>query len=226
MTSASSMVKPLSSEATRQGAVADGAVDVGDDAARSTDHVVVVVADAGLVARHRTGGLDASNQTGGAQRVERVVDGLVRHLGQVLARGADDRFGVGVGVRVHRAQHGDPRLGDSQRGGAQQLPEVSCGIHTDSVNPFLESVKRWWARRCATRLSRTKYRNCNQIRAAAATSDSFRTAAQARPPGFVGYRKGLSIARSRSGTSGSCEGSSKPAPRSRACSARTFLRSV
>src|SRR5690242_16391597 len=42
------------------GCVADGAVDVGDLAARAAHHVMVVVPDAGLVARHGAGGLDAA----------------------------------------------------------------------------------------------------------------------------------------------------------------------
>ena len=39
--------------AVRQGAVADGAIDVGDGAARAADDMVVVVPDPRLVARHR-----------------------------------------------------------------------------------------------------------------------------------------------------------------------------
>ncbi len=44
------------------GRIADGAVDVGDDTAGPADDVVVVVADARLVAGHRAGRLDLSHQ--------------------------------------------------------------------------------------------------------------------------------------------------------------------
>ena len=80
MTSASSIAKPWSSDAVRQGVVADGAVDVGDRAARPAHDVVVVVADPRLVARHRAGRLDAPHQTRAGQRPQHVVDGLVGHL--------------------------------------------------------------------------------------------------------------------------------------------------
>ena len=84
MTSASSSTKP--SEAVvvgggQAGRLADGAVDVGDDPAGSADDVVVVVADARLVARHRAGRLDAAHQTGGGERVEDVVDRLAGDIG-------------------------------------------------------------------------------------------------------------------------------------------------
>src|SRR3954471_10958211 len=58
--------------------VADGAVDVGDRAARAAHHVVVVVVDARLVARDRAGRLDPAYESSGGQRVQRVVDGLMR----------------------------------------------------------------------------------------------------------------------------------------------------
>ena len=101
--------------------LADGAVDVGDRAARPADDVVVVVADPRLVARHRAGGLDAPHQPGGGQRAQHVVDGLVRDLAEIRAHDADDRVGVGVRMVVHRGQHRDPRAGHAQGGAAQQL---------------------------------------------------------------------------------------------------------
>ena len=52
------------------GCVADGAVDVGDDAARPAHHVVVVVADAGFIAGHGARRLDAAHQADGGERVE------------------------------------------------------------------------------------------------------------------------------------------------------------
>ena len=78
------------------GGGADGAVDVGDRAARPADHVVVVVADPGLVARHRARRLEAADQAHVGQRAQHVVDGLVGHVAGVAADGADERVGVGV----------------------------------------------------------------------------------------------------------------------------------
>ena len=46
VTSASSTAKPLASDGSRHGGLADGAVDVDRDAARAADEVVMVVADA------------------------------------------------------------------------------------------------------------------------------------------------------------------------------------
>ena len=59
--------------------LADGAVDVDDGAARAADEVVVVVADARLVAGHGAGRLDPADQPGVGERAQRVVDGLVGH---------------------------------------------------------------------------------------------------------------------------------------------------
>jgi hypothetical protein len=59
--------------------------------------VVVVVADAGLVAGHRAGRLDAPQQPGVGQGAQHVVDGLRGHGAELGAHGG--QHGVGVGVR-------------------------------------------------------------------------------------------------------------------------------
>ena len=78
--------------------VAHGAVDVGDRAARTAHHVVVVVADAGLVPRDRPAGLDAAHETNGGQRAQDVVDGLVQ---RIQPRGTVARYEMRVGDNHH-----------------------------------------------------------------------------------------------------------------------------
>jgi hypothetical protein len=63
------------------GRSADRAVDIGDGAAAAAHDVVVVVADAGLVAGHRTKGLYPAQQPHRGKGVEYVVDGLAGDLG-------------------------------------------------------------------------------------------------------------------------------------------------
>src|SRR6478672_6238745 len=66
------------------GGVAHRAVDVGDSPARPADHVVVVVADSGLVTRDGAHRLDAPHQAGSSQCTQHVIDGLVRHLSEIV----------------------------------------------------------------------------------------------------------------------------------------------
>ena len=76
--------------------LADRAVDVGDGAAGAADEVVVVVADAGLVARHRArraGSGGRARRRSGRAASRRPPGGRPR---EVAADGADDRVGVGV----------------------------------------------------------------------------------------------------------------------------------
>ena len=66
--------------------MADDAVDVDRDAARAADEVVVVVADARLVAHRPARGRDPPGEPGAVQRLADVVRGLG---GDAHARGAD-----------------------------------------------------------------------------------------------------------------------------------------
>ena len=129
MTSASSIAKPWSSDAVKQGAVADGAIDVGDDAARPAHDVVMVVADPRLVARHGARRVDAPHQARVGQRPQHVVHGLLGHLAEVLAHDTDDRVRVGVRMVVHRGQHRHPRTRDAQGGPAQHALEFRRPRH-------------------------------------------------------------------------------------------------
>ena len=124
----------------------DGAVDVGDHPARAADHVVVVVADAGLVPRDRAEGLDAAHQPGVGQGPQRVVDRLVRDVRELAAYRADDRVGVGVRGAGDGSEHGHPRSRHPQPGAAQPLLPVGIAVgvraHPPIQTPFPESVKK------------------------------------------------------------------------------------
>ena len=65
------------------GRAADGAVDVGDRAARAAHQVVMVVADPRLVARYGARRVDAPDEAGAGQRLQPVVDGLLGDLTEV-----------------------------------------------------------------------------------------------------------------------------------------------
>ena len=67
------------------------------------------------------------------QRSQHVVDGLLRHVAEILADEADDRLRVGVRMLVHRGQHRDPRTRDAQGGPAQHALEVGGRRHGPSV---------------------------------------------------------------------------------------------
>ena len=93
------------------GAYADRAVDVGDRAARAAHHVVVVVADAQLVARDRAGGLDPADETGlgSARRARRRRPGARRPAPRCGRRRG--------GCRCRRAGDGGRRAGRRGAGG-------------------------------------------------------------------------------------------------------------
>ena len=54
-----------------------------------------------------------------SQCSQHVVDGLRRHLSEILAHATDDRVRVGVRMLVHRSQHRYPRTRDTQRSPTQ-----------------------------------------------------------------------------------------------------------
>jgi hypothetical protein len=59
--------------------------------------------------------------TRGGQDGERVVDGLMGHVREFLAGGADDGVGVGVRMLVDGAQHRRSGTGDAQCDRTQEL---------------------------------------------------------------------------------------------------------
>lgn len=98
------------------GCLANSTVDIGDNPARPADDVMVVVADPGLVARDGARGLDLSHQARGGQGMQRVVHGLPGYVGQRKTHGTENRFRVGVWMRIHCFQDGDARSGHAQVG--------------------------------------------------------------------------------------------------------------
>ena len=139
MTSASSIAKPWSSDAVRQGAGPTAQSTSAIAPHDAADDVVMVVADPRLVARDGARRLDAPHQAGVGERPQHVVDGLLRDLAEFLAHEADDRVRVGVRMVVHRGEHRDPRTRDAQGGPAQHALEFRDRRHapqcvTDSGN--------------------------------------------------------------------------------------------
>ena len=92
--------------------------------------MVMVIADACLIAGDRAPRLDAPQQTGPSERGQHVVDSLVADLGQLLTNVVDDRVGVSVGMTVHRLEHRDPWTGDPKVMGAQEL------LHSEQAYPL------------------------------------------------------------------------------------------
>ena len=95
--------------------MADRAVDVADGAAAAAHDVVVVVADAALVAGGVPGGLDAAQQAGVGQRVQHVVDRLRRRRpGSVRRTSVSTVSASACGWSADGVEHGEPRLRDAQ----------------------------------------------------------------------------------------------------------------
>ena len=151
MTSASSMTKPESSEATRQGA---------SPTAQSTSAIAPqerhttwwwLSADAGLVARDRARRLDAAHEPGVGERAQHVVDGLVGDLAR--RRRAPRSMTVSVsacGLGGHGLEDREARAGDPQPGLAQQLVGVGRRGHAPTLAPFWnESENSAACRGCA-----------------------------------------------------------------------------
>ena len=84
---------------------ADRAVDVDHAAADSADQMVVVVADAILEARRRSGGLNAPDEALGDQDAERVVHRLQRDGADLGPDGLGHGVGRDVGLTGDRPQH-------------------------------------------------------------------------------------------------------------------------
>src|SRR5690606_1982242 len=102
----------------------------------AADEVVMVVADAGLVAGDRAHGLDASQQSRGGERAQDVVDGLVGDRSDAFAHPPEDRVRVRVRMLVHHAQHGEPLRGDPEVGVAQHALEVGEAGHIQKLYTF------------------------------------------------------------------------------------------
>lgn len=100
------------------------AVNITDSAALAAHDMVVVIAYPRLIASNMAVRLNATNEPCRGQCFENVIDGLMRNLRELKARGLDDRVGIGVGVRIDRSEHGQAGLGDAQVGIAELLSEI------------------------------------------------------------------------------------------------------
>lgn len=98
----------------------DSTVDIGDDATRPADDVMMVVPDPRLIPRHQTVRLNPPYQSGFGERTQYVIHGLVRHLGKFVAHGTNNRVRVRMRVRVYGAKHRQPRPSHPERGPPQQ----------------------------------------------------------------------------------------------------------
>ena len=102
----------------------DRAVNIADNAALAAHDVVVVIAYARFVASDMTVRLNSTHKACCGERLEHVVNGLMRDLSEFDARGLDDRVGIGMGMCVDRGEHGQAGLGDAQVDIAELLCEV------------------------------------------------------------------------------------------------------
>ena len=87
--------------------VANCAIHVDHPPAGTTDQVVVVVADAILVARRRPRRLDPAEQPTFRERGEHVIDRLAGDRPELRPHDGTDLIGGAVRVLRHGAQHGD-----------------------------------------------------------------------------------------------------------------------
>jgi hypothetical protein len=88
------------------------AVDVDQAAAVATNQMVMVVANAILESRGRSGGLNAPNEAFADEDAKGVVHGLERDGPDLGAHDFGNRIGGNVGLTRHRAQDGQSLGGD------------------------------------------------------------------------------------------------------------------
>ncbi len=107
----------------------DGAVDVDGGAAGPADDVVVVVADALLVAGGTSRGLDPAEKIYCGERTERVIHGLPRNTAQLVVDRVEDRLHVCVGSGPDLFEDGEAHGRDASARGAQKLDVVPHRRH-------------------------------------------------------------------------------------------------
>ena len=116
--------------------VADGAVDVDDAAADAADQVMVVVADAILVASRRPGGLDAADETLRHEDAKGVIHGLQRDGADFGPHGLGHGVRGDVGATRYRPEDGQSLGGDLNPAFTKLFDRV--GGHGDSLDQRLE----------------------------------------------------------------------------------------
>lgn len=104
--------------------------------------MVMVVADPRFIACDGAGRLNFAYQARRGQRSQHVVNGLAGHLGQPGPDDTENSFGIGMRVRFHGFQHGDPGPGHAQIGRAQQRRVlIRCEGYEASMPNYLESIQ-------------------------------------------------------------------------------------
>jgi hypothetical protein len=99
--------------------LADHAVDVGEAAAVSADEMVMVVADPALEASRASRGFDPSYEPRRGERVQRLVDGLERHVTEPIAYLRGDRVDVEMVSGAYGIEDGEPCGRHPEPSGAQ-----------------------------------------------------------------------------------------------------------
>ncbi len=87
--------------------LSDCTVDICNGPTGPADDVMVVVTDARLVQRHRSGRLDPPDQPGVGESVQHVVDRLPRHPRQNSPHSIEDSLGGCVWACMHNLEHRD-----------------------------------------------------------------------------------------------------------------------
>lgn len=100
---------------------ADSAVDVRQLAALAAHHMVVIVANAGFVAGDMALRLYLPDDSQLREKLQRIVDSLVRHIGVPFANGRNDGFGIRVRVRSDSGQYRNAGLRNPHRCRLQHL---------------------------------------------------------------------------------------------------------
>lgn len=100
---------------------ADSTVDVRQLAALTAHDMVVIVANAGFVAGGMALRLYLPDDSQLREKLQRIVDSLVRHIGVPFANGRNNGFGIRVRVRSDSGQHRNAGLRNPHRCRLQHL---------------------------------------------------------------------------------------------------------
>src|SRR5580700_3707912 len=121
------------------GRLADRAVDVSDDTARSAHDVVVVVPDASLVPGRAAGRFDAAHESGRGECVQGLVHGLKGNMADAFTHSGGDRLDTEVvtvpdGLEQRDAGGRHPQAGTAQLRGDGRSRGRGHGAKSTAVN--------------------------------------------------------------------------------------------
>lgn len=125
------------------GSLSDHAIDIDDEVARTTHEMVVIVPDAPFVASYGSGRLNAPDESDLGEGAQRVVDCLMRDIGEVLADSMNDGFSIRMLIGAYSIQNCNPLLGHAQGAVPQCRGRIRFGSlpvlsHRNSLTLFLE----------------------------------------------------------------------------------------